>query len=168
MPVPPDTTLHRWAQYPPDQFIREVLQGHLLEAVNIASVTARLFAQAVTRTTGSLGQPDTVQPMRERFTGIRTCMTEAADILRETEWDGTAPAAYIGGLVERLTTCMECVVMWVRAAQADSNLTNLTLNHLQGRRVMDAIAEIEGQVNGIILILRFALQYQKALERRGR
>jgi len=31
---------------------------------------------------------------------------------------------------------------------------------------MDAIAEVEGQANSIIAILRFALQYQRALERR--
>jgi len=33
MPTPQDTTLLRWAQYPADLFIREVLQGDLLETV---------------------------------------------------------------------------------------------------------------------------------------
>ena len=93
-------------------------------------------------------------------------MTEAADLIRESEWDGSDPVLYIGNLLDRLTLCMECVVMWVRAVEADSNMTDLTLPTLQGRRVMDAIAEVEGQANSIIAILRFALQYQRALERR--
>lgn len=166
MPTPQDTTLLRWAQYPADLFIREVLQGDLLETVNLASVTARLYAQAVARTTGTLGNQDSAVQLRERFNGIRTCMTEAADLIRESEWDGSDPVLYIGNLLDRLTLCMECVVMWVRAVEADSNMTDLTLPTLQGRRVMDAIAEVEGQANSIIAILRFALQYQRALERR--
>jgi hypothetical protein len=166
MPFPQDTTLLRWAQYPPELFIRQVLHGDLLEAVNLASVTARLYAQAVNRTTGSLGEQASAAQLRERFTGIRTCMTEAADIIREAEWDGSAPAAYIYNLLERLTLCMECVTMWIRAAQADPDLDDLTLSNLQGRRVTDAISEIEAQANSIIAILRFALQYHKVLERR--
>jgi hypothetical protein len=166
MPVPQDTTLLRWAQYPPDQFIHDVLHGDLLDAVNLGSITARLYTQAVTRTTGVLGDQEAAAQLRERFTGIRTCMTEAADLIREAEWDGSEPAAYIYNLLDRLTLCMECVVMWLRAARADTSLAEMTLANVQGRRVSDAITEVEGQANAIIAILRFALQYHKALERR--
>jgi hypothetical protein len=171
MPIIHDETRSRWEQYPPEKFIRMVLNGTLREKVNTAFMVIHVYTQIIHHLPATatmrlevhgaeedgeeIGLRDLFMQMRESITALH----DAAEDDTPTLPKGHTAADYISLVVRQSTPYLAAIRRSIQPIQADARIRQALLPELNSRHVGDITAEILKHTNDIAQILDFAQHY---------
>jgi hypothetical protein len=166
-----DETRSRWGAYPPEQFIRVVMQGTIRNKVELASVVVHVYTQIIHQYPGSGSirfqgaEPSKKEPtrLRDLFLNMRACM---ADAQAATKGDTRTlilpytPERYIRDTSDEIRRYIVSVEHWARLIEKDKKVAEARLPGTRGGKSFGEVAsEILKNINDIIQLLDFARDY---------
>lgn len=170
-----DETRARWTNYPPETFIREVLNRALGDKINVTYTMMHVYTQVVHRlpATTSLwlpprrtGDAGEYIRLRDLFVDMRTNTTRMLDIIQDSSETLPLDYTYITYIQQVIDALREHVVeleYWAEAIRLDEKANLHELRHLNGKSVQMMAADITQHVRDILNLLDFTGDYARKL-----
>jgi hypothetical protein len=172
-----DETRARWTNYPPEKFIREVINRALRDKINVTYTMTHVYTQVVYRLPATTsvwvpprrsGENGAYVRLRDLFVDMRTSATRMLDIIQDSTETLPLDYTYITYIQQVIAALREHVVQlryWTEAIRQDENADLCELRHLNGKSVQAMAADIAQHIKDISNLLDFTQEYTRKFTR---